>query len=114
METQTRTITKLHVLETIYQQGYENALVERTLDKIFDLERAQAQRDSNALQEQLARFETRYHLSSDKFYQQFQQGQLGDAEDYFEWSACYDMHQAVRECLHALNQEKFQKHPDQA
>ena len=105
MAQQTRTITKLHVLETIYQRGYENVLVDRTLDKILDLEREQAQRDIKALQEQLALFETRYHLSSNEFYQQFHQGKLGDAEDYFEWSACYDMYDAVRERLHALNSE---------
>ena len=105
MAQQTQTITKLHVLETIYQHGYENALVNQTLDKILDLEREQAQRDSKALQEQLTHFETRYHLRSDEFYQQFHQGKLGDAEDYFEWSACYDMYKVVRERLHTLHGE---------
>ena len=33
---QSNTLEKLHVLETIYQQGYQNDLVDQTIDKIID------------------------------------------------------------------------------
>ncbi len=105
MEQQTATLVKLHVLETIYQQGYQNDLVDQTLNKILDLEREQAQRDMKALQEQLSRFETHYHLTSEDFYQRFHRGELGDEGDYFEWSACYDMYATVCTRLHALTGE---------
>ena len=55
------------------------------------------------LQAELQRFEIQYQQTSSEFYQQFQQGELGDAADYFEWSACYDMLQALSACLTTLN-----------
>ncbi len=32
-------------------------------------------------------FENRYNLSSDEFYKLFQEGKMGDEEDFFEWKA---------------------------
>lgn len=89
------TLEKLHVLETLYQPGYQNELVDRTLSKIIDLERAKAQQDLSELQQQLRRFEVQYQISSEDFYRRFHQGELGDDGDYFEWSADYAMYQAV-------------------
>ena len=45
----------------------QNELIDRTLDKILDLEREKAQQDLSALQQQLLRFEMQYHLSSEDF-----------------------------------------------
>ena len=69
----TNTLEKLHVLETLYQQGYQNELIDRTLDKIFDLERTKAQQDLSELHQQLDRFERQYQLSSQDFYRKFHQ-----------------------------------------
>lgn len=32
-------------------------------------------------------FENKYHLSSNEFYKLFQEGKMGDEEDFFEWKA---------------------------
>ncbi|TVM02930.1 MAG: hypothetical protein CV087_07755 [Candidatus Brocadia sp. WS118] len=32
-------------------------------------------------------FENKYNLSSDEFYKLFQEGKMGDEEDFFEWKA---------------------------
>lgn len=32
-------------------------------------------------------FENKYSLSSDEFYKLFQEGKMGDEEDFFEWKA---------------------------
>lgn len=32
-------------------------------------------------------FENKYTLSSDDFYKLFQEGKMGDEEDFFEWKA---------------------------
>lgn len=32
-------------------------------------------------------FEKKYNLSSDEFYKLFQEGKMGDEEDFFEWKA---------------------------
>ena len=106
IHTTTKTLEKLQILETIYQEGYQNEFIDRALDKILDLERAKAQQDVNELQQQLHRFETQYHLSSQNFYRRFHHGDLGDEPDYFEWSACYDMYQTVSARLHTLAGEE--------
>ncbi len=41
----------------------------------------------------LKKFEIQYGIPSTEFYQKFEQGQLGDAMDFFEWSGLYEMHQ---------------------
>lgn len=106
IHTTTNTLEKLQILETIYQEGYQNEFIDRALDKILDLERTKAQQDLSELQQQLRRFETQYHLNSQNFYRRFHQGDLGDDPDYFEWSACYDMYQAVSARLHTLTGEE--------
>ena len=98
-----KTVETLSRLEAVYQRGYHDELVDRTLGKLLDFEREKAQRELRALQTELQRFEAQYHRASAEFYQQFQQGKLGDAADYFEWSACYDMLQALSACLTTLN-----------
>jgi len=37
------------------------------------------------LREELEQFEQRYELSSADFVAQFERGELGDAQDFFEW-----------------------------
>ena len=43
------------------------------------------------LEYRLKRFEEKYHMSSDDFYQKFQSGELGDSIDFFEWNTYYEM-----------------------
>lgn len=35
-------------------------------------------------------FEEKYNLPSDDFYNLFQEGEMGDEEDFFEWKALID------------------------
>lgn len=49
------------------------------------------------LEMHLKAFEQHYQMQSEDFYRRFQQGQLGDSADFFEWSAVYAMHQSVIE-----------------
>ena len=98
-----KTVETLSRLEAVYQRGYHDEVVDRTLGKLLDFEREKAQRELRALQIELLRFEQQYCQTSDEFYQAFQQGESGYAADYFEWSACYDMYQAVSTRLTVLN-----------
>jgi hypothetical protein len=41
-------------------------------------------------------------MNSEAFYQRFNLGELGDDVDFVEWSAFYDMHQAVSDRLKIL------------
>jgi hypothetical protein len=39
---------------------------------------------------ELEKFETNYKMSSEQFYRDFEAGELGDDEDFFEWSSLYE------------------------
>jgi len=58
------------------------------------------------LERQLAGFERRYNLVSEEFYARFEQGELGDAVDFVEWSATYEMLQNLEDRLAVLSGEK--------
>lgn len=49
-------------------------------EKICDLARQE-------LKDRCRIFENKYTLSSDDFYKLFQEGKMGDEEDFFEWKA---------------------------
>ncbi len=40
---------------------------------------------------ELKQFEKQYQMNSETFYQQFEQGMMGDSEDYLLWSGLYEM-----------------------
>ena len=102
MSLQASTLEKLHALESIYQEGYHNDVVDRIMDKVVFLEREHAQRDLTELQHRLRTFETQYQMESDTFYARFHNGELGDGADFFEWSALHDMHQSILRRLETL------------
>ncbi len=39
----------------------------------------------NLLKGEIKQFEEKYHLTSPKFLEKFEKGDLGDSQDYFEW-----------------------------
>jgi hypothetical protein len=99
------TIDKLRHLEALYRQGYQNDVTDRSLDKIIELERANARRELDELQERLKRFERQYQISSEEFYRRFRAGEMGDAIEVVEWSIFYDMWESVRSRLEVLEAE---------
>lgn len=103
MATQVSTLDKLRILETLYHRGYQSDVIDHTVDKVIALERDRAERESAELETHLRAFETRYHMSSENFYDQFHKGELGDSADFFEWSAFYTMYQSVQERLRNLD-----------
>jgi hypothetical protein len=105
MATEEKTLKKLRYLQTLYHQGYRSDMIDRSLDKIIALERASAQRELGDLRNRLQVFETQYHMSSEDFYRRFRAGELGDAMDFVEWSAFYEMWKSVWERLEMLEAE---------
>ncbi len=51
------------------------------------------------LEQQLADFEKQYTMKSVDFYKQFEHGDLGDAADFVEWSATFEMLENLRKQL---------------
>ena len=66
-------------------------VLELSIDKLLDRETSRLISQKARLEQQLADFERRYSLRSEQFYEKFERGELGDAMDFVEWSATYEM-----------------------
>lgn len=93
---------KLTTLARFYETRQASDLMQQTLNKLFDVEREDAQKDFDLLSRDLAEFEEKYGLNSTEFFSQFDSGMLGDDMDFFEWAALYQMRERVRERLELL------------
>jgi len=60
-----------------------------------EMEKAQAQLAH--LQKQLNTFERQYGWPTPEFYKRFEQGEIGDETDFFEWSATWEMVQELKQ-----------------
>jgi hypothetical protein len=77
-------------------------VLELTIDKLLDRETSRLISQKARLEQQLAGFERKYRLNSDEFYEKFERGELGDAMDFIEWSATYEMVANLRRQLSIL------------
>jgi hypothetical protein len=50
----------------------------------------------------LGEFERRYSMDSAEFYRRFEDGELGDAMDFFEWAGMYELRQDILEKIKRL------------
>jgi hypothetical protein len=105
MTVNTVTLEKMRRLETIYRRGGQSDLIDRTVDKLLDLEQARALRELAELDRRLTAFEQHYQLTSDLFYARYEAGQLEDSADFMEWSSFYDMRRAAQQYLDWLRGE---------
>ncbi len=92
----------IHGIEKIFEKGLQDTYLTRSLGKIIEYEREKTFADVQVLKEDLSRFESEYNLPSETFDERFAKGELGDKEDYFEWSALYQMYKRSFERLEIL------------
>ena len=77
-----------------------------SIDKLLDRETSRLISQKARLEQQLSGFERRYSLNSEEFYEKFERGELGDAMDFVEWSATYEMAANLRHRLSILGWEE--------
>lgn len=105
MTIQTSTLDKLKNLEALYRQGYQSDIIDRALEKLIALESGRIRRELDGLRADLSIFEQEHQMSSEDFHTRFHAGELGDAPDFFEWSALYDMAKFLRNRLKSLGRD---------
>jgi hypothetical protein len=66
-------------------------VVEQAVDKLLQRETARLTDLKTRLEQQLSEFERQYAMKTPDFYARFERGELGDAVDFVEWSATYEM-----------------------
>ena len=83
-----------------------DSVLELTIDKLLDRETSRLISQKARLEQQLADFERRYSLSSEGFYEKFERGELGDAMDFVEWLATYEIAANLQHRLSILGWEE--------
>jgi hypothetical protein len=99
------TLEKIRRFERYLELTHGSA--DRTLDVVFDklLERKRAElvRQRDAMRAELDSLEGQYRLTSADFFDKFQRGELGDATDFFDWSATWQMYRTTLQYLDVLS-----------
>jgi hypothetical protein len=91
--------TKLNLLkEVVTDESDLNLVLDKLLNVISEQHRSLLKRYQADLQD----FEARYGMSSTEFYHKFEQGELGDAMDFFEWAGLYELKQNLVEKIERL------------
>jgi hypothetical protein len=102
MQTISATKDIIQNIGKIYEKGLQNEYLSRSIGKIIEYEKEKTIEEVNMLKKELSRFESTYQMSSEDFFDKFEKGDLGDKEDYFEWSAMYQMYERSVDLLSIL------------
>lgn len=87
-------ITKVSIqsIEKIFEKGLQDNYLPRSIGKIIEYEKEKTSKDIQALRKDIELFEGKYNMSSKEFFERFEKGEIGDKEEYFEWSALFQMY----------------------
>ena len=102
MQTISTTKEIIQNIGKIFEKGLQNEYLSRSIGKIVEYEKEKTIKEVDMLKKELSRFESAYQMSSKDFFDRFERGELGDKEDYFEWSAMYQMHERSVDRLNIL------------
>lgn len=91
-------------IEKIFAKGLQDDYLSRSLRKIVDYEKEKTSKDIQSLKKDLDLFEGKYNMPSKEFFELFEKGEMGDSEDYFEWSAIFKMYRRSVERLEMLEE----------
>ncbi len=64
---------------------------ELMFDKFIDYHINRLKREIARMQDTLNKYEAQYNMKSKEFYQQFDNGELGDKKDYMLWAGIYEL-----------------------
>ncbi len=80
------TMKLIQNIEKIFERGLQDEYLSRAIGKIVEHTKERTSSNVHLLKKDLSQFEKKYGISSEKFFNRFEKGELGDDEDYFEWS----------------------------
>lgn len=82
-------VTSRKLVEVLLSIG-AGKIVENTLHKVVCFQLAKYRGYLDQITPDLEKFELKYNMSSEQFYNKFEAGELGDDGDFFEWSSIYE------------------------
>ena len=102
------TLEKVRRLEKYiaFDSSAVDHVLDMTVEKLLAREIERMRELKARLTDQLAEFEERYALESADFYTRYEDGEMGDAMDFVEWSATVEMLKNAERRLTLLALEK--------
>jgi Rad3-related DNA helicase len=92
----------LKALEEIFEKNLSDEYLPKALTKLISYEIAKTTQELQELRSELKVYEERFNMSSEEFFQKFNNGELGDSADFFEWATLYKMYMRASERLNLL------------
>ena len=86
------TIATAHPIENLFKAKLQTPFMEQTLEKLLHDQISQEKLEIKRLKPRLVEYEKRYDMPSSDFFALYQNGELGDEMDYFEWNVFYKMY----------------------
>ena len=95
-------LSNIRILERYVEKNKNDKIVEGTINKIIKFKIDKYKKELEALENDLKVFEKKYKMETTKFFEDFENGELGDSTDFVEWSSWYKIHQRVLERKNTL------------
>jgi DNA topoisomerase IA len=73
----------------------EEVLIKETLKKLIEQEIDMLEKEKEQYKREMGKFEEIYSLKSEEFIKKFNNGEMGDDLDFFEWYASVDIYNRV-------------------
>lgn len=93
------TMHKIQTLGELVNLGTEDWLIDKTLSKLIQYKTNKMERELQELEDSMKKFESKYNMDPETFCKKFEEGELGDEMDFFEWYALCDMHKRIMQRL---------------
>lgn len=97
-------LQKIRALEKLAESGFEDPIITQTVDKLISYRMNREKNDLQEIRAQLSTFEDRFKVDSKTFHQKFEDGELGDDEEFFVWDALIEMEKRIIKRLNILGE----------
>ena len=84
-------LSKVKNLEKYIKKHGEDAMISQTISKMLAYKVQRYEKKIERLNKELRKFEKTYKKDSTKFFEEFNEGSLGDEMNFVEWSSIYQM-----------------------
>jgi hypothetical protein len=79
--------------------GSADRALDLVFDKLLERKRAELVQQRDAMRAELDAFERQYQFASAEFFDKFRHGKLGDATDFFDGSATWQLYRSTLQYL---------------
>ena len=92
-----QTLLKVKNLEKYIKKHGDDTIISQTISKMVAYKVQRYESQISRLNKNLGKFEKTYKKDSSKFFEEYNEGNLGDEIDFVEWSSLYQMRNSIIE-----------------